>query len=253
MKKMIIANWKMKLGLAESIALGKEYARVLTPETVGDKTVVACPNHVALAALQPVFNGSPVRLGAQNVFWEEAGAYTGEVAPGTLAEAGCTHVIIGHSERRQHLLENYQMIHQKTKAVLADTDMVPVVCIGETLAEREHDKQDYVLADQLQQALGGMRLLDSQQLIIAYEPIWAIGSGKVITPEDAITMHEIIHAVLVDLFGIDAVKNNIAVVYGGSVTRDNAKKFAALDNVDGLLIGGASLDAAEFADIVTAL
>lgn len=253
MNKIVIANWKMKLSLAESLALGKEYAAAITTETAGTTEVVACANQVALTALAAAFKETPVRLGAQNVFWEEKGAYTGETSPSMLEEAGCSHVIIGHSERRQYLVENYQMIHQKTKAVLADTHLTPVVCVGETLAEREADKQDYVISDQLQQAFGGMRLLEGQQVVVAYEPIWAIGSGKTITADDAVTMHEIIHASLVDLFGIDTVKNTIRIVYGGSVTAENVHEFAQLGNVDGLLIGGASLNVTEFAAIVKAL
>lgn len=253
MKKIVIANWKMKLNLAESIDLGKQYTAALSKETVGDREVVACANYVALTGLWEMFRNTPVRLGAQNTFWEEKGSYTGEIPPGTLEEAGCSHVLIGHSERRQYLLENYQMVHQKTKAVLADTNLIPVICVGETMDERENDKQDYVITDQLQQAFGGIRLLDNQQIIVAYEPIWAIGSGETITAEDAVTMHEIIHATLVDLFGIDTVQQKIRIVYGGSVTADNVQEFANLDNVDGLLVGGASLDAGEFTKIVTAL
>lgn len=247
MNKIIIANWKMKLGIKKSLELVRQYASNIKSE---DKQIVICPSEIVLKDVSEIIKDSAIKLGAQNVFWEEKGSYTGEVSASMLAEVGCEYVIVGHSERRQYLLENYQMIHQKIKAVLTIKNLTPIICIGETLQDKEEDKRDYVITDQLQQALGGISLLAEQQLVIAYEPIWAIGTGQVIEPADAENMHEIIHVVLVDLFGIDIVKNQIRVIYGGSVNAENVKGFSDLDNIDGFLIGGASLKIDEFINII---
>jgi triosephosphate isomerase len=190
--------------------------------------------------------GTSMKVGAQDVFWEEKGAYTGEVSPGMLKEAGCGYAIIGHSERRKYLLENYQMIHQEVKAVLNTKDLTPIVCIGEEAEERKTDKRDFVLVDQLQQALGGIQIFDKQQIIIAYEPIWAIGSGVAIEPEEAEYAHKIIKLALNEMFGMRKVSEHFRVIYGGSISGNNVKDFANLDGVDGLLVGGASLDEKEF-------
>ncbi len=246
-QKIIIANWKMKLNMVESLELAKKYTEMIAPT---GKEVVVCPSEAVLSEVDEIIKDSAVKLGAQNVFWEERGAYTGEVSAGILEEAGCEYAIVGHSERRQHLLENYEMIHQKVKAVLDHSRMIPILCIGETLEDKEADKRDYVIVDQIQQALGGLHILKERELIVAYEPIWAIGTGQIIKPEDAVNMHEIIGAALRDLFGLDIVKNQIRIIYGGSVDSKNVKEFSGLDNVDGLLVGGASLKAEEFNKIV---
>jgi len=252
-QKIVIANWKMKLNIEESLNLAREYADILKNEDINEKEVVACPLEIALMEVGKILKNSPIKLGAQNVFWEDSGAYTGEVSAPILEEAGCKYAIIGHSERRGYLLENYEMIHQKIKAVLDHSEMIPVLCIGESLKDREQDKRDYVIIDQLQQSFGGIRLMPGQQIIVAYEPVWAIGTGQVIKPQDAENMHEIIIAALVDLFGVDDVKNYFRIIYGGSVNKENAKHFKALDNIDGLLVGGASLKTSEFLEIIKAL
>ncbi len=239
----------MKLDIGASLALAKEYKEKFGGG-VTNKEVVICPSSIVIAEINKILAGGSVQLGGQNVFWEEQGAYTGEVSAKMLEQAGCRYVIIGHSERRQHLLENYQMIHQKLKEVLSDSNLIPIVCIGETLKEKEAGKRDYVIVDQLQQALGGIQLLSQQQVIIAYEPVWAIGTGQVITPRDAENMHEIIHASLVDLFGIDIINQQFRIIYGGSVDSKNVSGFSRLDNIDGLLVGGASLKIEEFYKIV---
>ncbi|MDP3899851.1 MAG: triose-phosphate isomerase [bacterium] len=249
-KKIIIANWKMKLSFAESISLAKQYTELLNEGNAGDNDVVACVSTMALSSISEIFRSSFVKLGGQDVFWEEKGSYTGEISAPILEELGCSYVIVGHSERRQYLLENYQMIHQKVKSVLSTSQITPIVCIGENLKERDPDKRDYVITDQLQQALGGIKLLPKQEIIVAYEPVWEIGTGQAIQPDDAATMHKIINVALIDLLGIDVTKHQIRVVYGGSVTGENSSDFTKLDHVDGLLIGGASLKAEEFAKIV---
>lgn len=249
-KKIVIANWKMRLGLAESIALARQYAAQVR---CGSIEVVACASGLVLTSVWGILRDGGIMLGAQNVFWEEKGEYTGEVAPRTLVEAGCGYVIIGHSERRLHLLENYEMVHQKLKAVLEHSRLVPIVCVGETFKEKEAGKTDYVIVGQLQQSLGGIVLSANQNIIIAYEPIWAIGTGTAIQPDDVNNMHEIIGAALVDIVGLDAAKKQARIIYGGSVNSGNVADFTGIDNVDGFLVGTASVDAAEFAVIVASL
>jgi len=249
-QKIVIANWKMELEVEESLELTKKYKNEITEEIIRDKEVIICPSNIVLKDVYNIIKDSPIRLGAQDVFWEEEGAYTGSISVDMLEEVGCKYVIIGHSERRQNLLENYQMINKKVKSVIEQGKITPIVCIGETLQEREADRASNIITEQLDQAMNEVHLLPGQQLVIAYEPIWAIGTGKIIEPTEAANMHGIIKTVLVDLFGISAVKNQIRIIYGGSVKDSNAANFSQLDSVDGFLVGGASLDAEEFKKIV---
>lgn len=242
--KIVIANWKMKLSLAETSELAKKMKDKFKDFQGGDLAV--CPNFISLIEVEKILKGSLLKLGAQDVFWEDKGAYTGEISPSMLKDAGCEYVIVGHSERRKYLLENYSMIHQDLKAVLNVEGLTPVICIGEDTEERKTDRRDFVLVDQLQQALGGINLLGDQEVIIAYEPIWAIGSGVAIEPEEAEYAHKIIKIALRDMFGMKTVSNNFRIIYGGSISSKNVKEFANLEGVDGLLVGGASLDAEEF-------
>jgi triosephosphate isomerase len=249
--KMIIANWKMKLNLAETLELAKQVKeKFLKFES---ETVAVCPNFISLRDVKNELAGSPVKLGAQNVFWENGGAFTGEISPSMLIEVGCEFVIIGHSERRKYLMVNYEMIHRATKAVMETEDLIPIVCIGENWDERKTDRRDYVLFDQIQQALSGINIVGNQQIIVAYEPIWAIGSGTAIEPAEAEYAHKIIKLTLNDMYGMKIVNNNFRVIYGGSINSKNVKGFIGLENIDGLLVGGASLDASEFYKVATAL
>ncbi|MDD5527846.1 MAG: triose-phosphate isomerase [Patescibacteria group bacterium] len=244
--KVIIGNWKMKKGLAESAALAKEMVEKFRDFNEDGKVVAICPTLVALTEVDKIVKKSNLKLGAQNVFWEDRGSYTGEVSPQMLIEAGCRYVIIGHSERRKYLLENYSMIHQKVREVLNAEGLVPVVCIGEENEDRKTDRRDFVLLNQLQQALGGIDISESQRIIVAYEPVWAIGSGTAIEPSEATYAHKIIRLALDDMFGMQAVEKSFQIIYGGSVTGKNVKSFSNLENMDGFLVGGASLDAEEF-------
>ena len=187
------------------------------------------------------------------MFWESKGAYTGEIPPELLVEAGCEYVIIGHSERRKFLMENYEMIHREIKAVLNIDNLVPIVCIGENWDERKTDRRDFVLFDQLQQALSGIDIVGGQKIIIAYEPIWAIGSGTAIEPSEAEYAHKIIRLTLNDMFGMKVVSENFHIIYGGSINSQNVGEFNNLENLDGLLVGGASLDAQEFYKVVSSI
>lgn len=249
--KIVIANWKMKLTLAETLNLAKSMKAKLSELKKG--TIVICPNFISLIDVNKILKGSNIKLGAQNVFWEEKGAYTGEVSPEQLVEAGCDYVIVGHSERRKYLLENYEIIHQKLKAVLNIDNLIPVVCIGENTDERKTDRRDFVLVDQLHQALGGIDIVGDQQIIIAYEPIWAIGSGIAIEPSEAEYAHKIIKLTLKDIFGLQIAGNNFRIIYGGSIDSNNVKSFADIENIDGLLVGGASIDANEFYKVAKAI
>ena len=249
--KIIIANWKMKLGLKDSIALAEKFKEKFK-DFEKDKVVV-CPNFLSIPGVRDILADSPICMGAQDAFWEQKGAYTGEISPNMLAEAGCNYVIIGHSERRKYLLENYQVIHQKLKAVLNTENLVPIVCIGEETEDRKTDRRDFILVDQLQQAFGGINVLNGQQIIVAYEPIWAIGSGITIEPSEALYAHKIIRLTLNELFGIQTVDTNFRIVYGGSISSKNVGGFVNIENLDGLLVGGASLDEEEFCKVAQAI
>ena len=249
--KIIIANWKMKLNLSTTRELAKKIKAKFQDFTGGE--IALCPNFISLLQVKDILKGSDIKLGAQDVFWEGEGAYTGEISPGMLAEAGCKYVIIGHSERRKFLMVNYEMIHRSIKAVLNSGDLTPIVCIGENWDERKTDRRDFVLYDQLQQALSGLDIVGEQQIIIAYEPIWAIGSGTAIEPSEAEYAHKIIKLTLNDMFGMKIVNRNFKIIYGGSINSGNVAGFIGLDNIDGMLVGGASLDADEFYNVVNAM
>lgn len=249
--RIVIANWKMKLGLKESVTLAQEVKESLKDFNKGE--VAICPSTFALTEVKKALKGSRIRLGGQNVFWEEKGAFTAETPVSALEEIGCEYVLIGHSERRQYMHENYEMIHRKIKAVLDHSVMTPIVCIGENWEERKTDKRDFVLTHQLQMALGGVHLLQNQKIIIAYEPIWAIGSGDAIEPSEAEYAHRVIHFTIKDMFGPAIATENFKIVYGGSITSKNVKDFAKLSMIDGLLVGGASLNAAEFSKVAKAM
>lgn len=247
-EKIIIANWKMKLSLQDSLDLAKEIKKVFKNFKKGE--VAVCPNMLSLVDVEKILKDTNVKVGAQNVFWEEKGAFTGEVSASMLKEAGCKYVIIGHSERRKFLMVNYEMIHKEIQAVLRVDDLVPVACIGENWDERKTDRRDFVLYDQMQQALSGLEVIGDQQIIIAYEPIWAIGSGTAIEPQEAEYAHKIIKLTLNNMFGMDIAKKNFKIIYGGSINSGNVKNFVNLQNLDGMLVGGASLDADEFFKVV---
>ncbi|MFH1233941.1 MAG: triose-phosphate isomerase [Patescibacteria group bacterium] len=254
-QKIIIANWKMYLNLQETLATANEFAKKFK-NFFGCEAVICCSTP-ALAKVGEIISKTSLKLGGQNVFWEDKGVYTGEVSPEMLVELGCSYVIIGHSERRRYLLENYEMIHKKIKAVVKTEKLTPIICIGESWEEKKTDKRDFVLVDQLQQALSGVDVLGDQQIIIAYEPIWAISSGKgtgdAIEPSEAEYAHKIIRLTLNDMFGMKVVNDNFRIIYGGSINSKSVKDFINLENLDGLLVGGASLEADEFYKIASIL
>jgi triosephosphate isomerase len=249
--KIVIANWKMRLSLAETLKLTEQMKAKFKDYNEG--TVVICPNFLSLLHVGKELKSYNIKLGAQDVFWEDQGAYTGEISPIMLSEAGCQYAIVGHSERRKFLNENYEMIHKKLRAVLNAPNLIPIICIGENWDERKTDRRDFVLVDQLNQALSGLNIVKDEQIIIAYEPIWAIGSGLAIEPAEAEYAHKIIKLTLNDMFGLEISNNNFSIVYGGSIDSKNVKGFVGLENFDGLLVGGASLKAEEFYKIAKAI
>lgn len=243
-KKIIIANWKMKLSLFETTDLARKVKNVF--QDISDSNIVLAPNFMSLMEVGRILEDTDIKLCAQDVFWEDRGAFTGEISPRMLVEAGCQYVIIGHSERREFLKENYEIINKKTKAVLATPELTPILCIGENWDERKTDRRDFILFDQLQQGLADINIEKDEEIIIAYEPIWAIGSGAAIEPTEAEYAHKIVKITLTDMFGEKVVNNNFRLIYGGSINSKNVSSFINLENIDGLLVGGASLDEKEF-------
>lgn len=248
MNKLIVGNWKMNIGVRESVAL----ARAVLLSTRGKHVtpdIVLCPPFVALSEVRKVVARSRVALGAQNMFWEEAGSFTGEISPRMLVEMHCSHVIIGHSERRQHLLETDSMVHAKI-VVAFQSKLTPILCVGETLEEHKRGEAEQVVASQLRAALQHTRP-GQAGLAIAYEPVWAIGTGQAETPQNAAIMHELIRRVLKEELPEHVVKAT-PVLYGGSVDDANAYAFLREPEIDGVLVGGASVHSRKFAEILNA-
>lgn len=250
-EKIVIANWKMKLSLSEAQQLSRDFKEKF--KDFKKQEVVICPDFISLSNTKKICKSSNIKFGAQDVFWEHTGAYTGEISAELIKEVGCEYVIVGHSERRKYQQENYSMIHQKVKAVLEVEGLIPVVCIGEEIEDRKSDRRDFVLLEQLQMALGGIKLFKNQKIIVAYEPVWAIGTGTTIEPSEADYAHKIIGIALKDLFGSAQSKDSFRVIYGGSISGKNVNEFVNLENIDGFLVGGASLKAAEFYKIAKAI
>ena len=243
--KMIAGNWKMHKTMSEARDLAREIVQGVGRETPVE--VVLAPPYTALAAVAAEISGSAVQLAAQDTFWEEKGAFTGAIAPGMLADVGCTYVIVGHSERRQHFGDDDEAVNRKVHAVLA-AGLKPIMCVGETLGEREDGKTFAVVETQVLNGLAGFPVSEHERLVIAYEPVWAIGTGKTATPDQAQEVHHLIRNLLADTLGTA----DIRILYGGSVTPDNAATLMAEPDLDGGLVGGASLKAASFLGIIAA-
>jgi triosephosphate isomerase len=244
MKKLIIANWKMQLDYAASLSLGKQLAARLKAARPLQRRVVVCPEYPALPALAGIFKGTPITLGAQDSAAAYRGAYTGEVSPRNLKALGVKYVILGHSERREHLHENAAIINNKIKAALRER-LIPILCIGEKLAEKKTGRTMTVLSDQLRRALKGVKLNNPKELIIAYEPIWAISPGK---PLDSAGAEKIQTAV--GRLAAKILKQPVVVIYGGSAAGQNAAAFLKQPSIGGLLVGAASTRLEEFLTMV---
>jgi triosephosphate isomerase len=210
--------------------------------------ITVCPPFTSLSAVRQVIKNTNITLGAQNIFWEEKGAFTGEIAPGMLVNAGCKYVIVGHSERRQHFGETDESVNKKMHAAFK-AGIVPIVCIGETLEEREKGVTFEVIERQTKKGLAGLSVQQSGQVVIAYEPVWAIGTGKTATPQQAQEVHREIRKIYSGMYG-SLSGESIRILYGGSVKPENVSAIMQQADIDGALVGGASLDADSFIRIV---
>ncbi len=243
---VLAANWKMHKTVADATAFTDAFLPLVAG--VDDAEIVLAPPFTALAAVAGACRGSNVAVAAQNVHWERQGAFTGEVSLAMVQDAGASHVIVGHSERRHLFGEDDAAVNRKTQAVLA-AGLTPIVCIGETLAEREADETAAVLDRQIDGGLAGLTADEVASIIIAYEPVWAIGTGRTATPEQAQQAHAHVRGRLATAAGQDAAAR-CYLLYGGSVKPANAGDLSAQADVDGALVGGASLDPHSFAEIV---
>ncbi len=247
MRKPIIAgNWKMHKTAGEGVALVQEI-NALT-NTVTDVEIVVCPPFTTLAAVAGATAGTNIGLGAQNMHWEDKGAFTGEIAPSMLKDAGCTHVIIGHSERRQYFAETDQTVNNKLKAALK-AGLKAIVCVGETLAEREASATEKVVGIQVKGGLEGLSAEQVAGIVIAYEPVWAIGTGRTASADDANAVCAFIRRTVAEMVG-EASADSVRIQYGGSVKPDNVAELMAKSDIDGALVGGASLEAESFSKLV---
>lgn len=245
-KKFVAGNWKMNMLGKEAGQLARGVAGGVTGIT-DEVDVVLAPPFTALRIVAEAIEGTGIGLGAQDVFWEEKGPYTGEISPAMLVDAGCEWVIIGHSERRNVLHETDEMVRKKINAALAEGLKV-IVCVGETLEEKEGGKTVTVVDGQVDSALSGLEIRDPSRFVIAYEPIWAIGTGQNATPDEA----EFVHATIREIAGkiLGGIADRMRIVYGGSVTEDNITELMAEPDIDGALVGGASLRADAMTSIV---
>ncbi|MFA5038950.1 MAG: triose-phosphate isomerase [Candidatus Omnitrophota bacterium] len=249
MKKIVIAgNWKMNKTVAEAMELANGLKRELYD--IGNIGIIICPPFTALDEVSEIVYESNIQLGAQNMHGENSGAFTGEISPVMLKELGCSHVILGHSERRQYFHETNQDVNKKAKVALKH-GLIPIVCVGETLEEREAGKTFAVITDHVTNSLKGLSPEEILKTIIAYEPVWAIGTGKTATPEQAQEVHQFIRGLLVELYTPD-IASEIVIQYGGSVKPQNTKELVSQKDINGALVGGASLDVKNFAEIVKA-
>lgn len=247
-RKLVAGNWKMNTTLAEAKALATAVAAGVGPSPAAD--VAVCPPFPWLLAVGELLKGSAVALGAQDVYSEPKGAFTGEVSPGMLTEAGCEYVIIGHSERRHVLGESDSAINHKVHAAL-EAGLHVILCMGETLAERDRGLMERVFQRQVYAALAGLTDKQFGRLVVAYEPVWAIGTGRTATPDQAQEAHAFVRGKLGSLYG-EKIAASTPILYGGSVTPDTAAGLFAQPDVDGGLVGGASLKADQFLAIVRA-
>ena len=250
-RRMLVAgNWKMYTTSGEGAVLVRDLVRTI--EDVAGVEVAVCPPFTGLKAISTMIevDGLDIALGAQDVHWESEGAFTGAIAPRMLAELRCDYVIVGHSERREYFGETNETVNRKVKAVFAE-GMVPIMCVGESLATREALETDSYVRTQVMEGTAGLDADQAARLVIAYEPIWAIGSGRTPTPEAANDVCRAIRATIGAMYGPPAAMQ-VRVLYGGSVKAENARMFFSEPDIDGGLVGGAALKADSFADIVRA-
>lgn len=243
---VIAGNWKMYNTVGEALALVRELKQQVAG--VQGVEIIVAPVFTALVPVAAELKGSNITVSSQNLYWEDKGAFTGEVSPAMVKDAGCSHAIIGHSERRQFFGETDATVNKKVKAALK-TGLTPIVCVGEMLEEREAGKTMQVVEKQVQGGLAGLSPAEIEKIIIAYEPVWAIGTGKTATPVQAEEVHKNIRGIISGIAGA-GVADGMRILYGGSVKADNVDELMAQKDIDGALVGGASLKADSFARIV---
>lgn len=243
---LIAGNWKMYKTTAEARAFAEEFSKIYRDT---DVRAAICAPFTQLTALKEAFAGTNVKVGAQNVHFEDEGAFTGEISVGMLNEIGVDYCIIGHSERREYFAETDETVNLKLKKLFSSSDIIPILCVGENLDEREAGNAFDVVEGQLKSDLDGIDRGDVSKLVIAYEPIWAIGTGKTATPEQAGEMCAHIRNIIERLYDEDTC-DSVIIQYGGSVKPENASEIMNMDEIDGALVGGASLDASKFIKIV---
>ncbi len=245
---LMAANWKMHKTVDEAVDLAQGLLEQLGGSAPEGREVLVCPPATALGAVAAVLNGSGVLWGGQNFYPEREGAFTGEISPNMLLDVGCTHAIIGHSERRHVFGESEALINRKVKVAL-DLGLVPLFAVGEQLEQRRAGNADSTVIEQLEQGLEGVDAEQATRLVVAYEPVWAIGTGETASPADAQAMHATIRGWLRERWG-DEVADGIRILYGGSVKPDNVDELMSQPDIDGALVGGAALKAESFARIV---
>jgi triosephosphate isomerase (TIM) len=245
-KKFIAGNWKMNTTCDEACKLAQDIVAAMG--NVSDVDIAICPPYTNLSEVAKIIKNSTVKLGAQDVFWEASGAYTGKISCAMLKNVGVAYVIIGHSEQRQYFHETDETVNKKVKAALA-AGLLPIICVGETLEERKSGKMNAIIERQTKGAFTGLSKDDVGKCTIAYEPVWAIGTGETATPQQANEAHIFIRKIIAGLYN-ESVASALRIQYGGSMKPDNAKELLAQSDVDGGLIGGASLKAASFLGIV---
>jgi len=242
----IVANWKMNFTVPDALKFETVFTHEL--KAIGDVEIAIAPPFTALYSLGVALSDTQFKLAAQNIFWEESGAFTGEISPTFLKDVGCEYAIIGHSERRQYFGETDETVSKKIRAAIRN-EIVPIMCLGETLKEREANKTWEVCERQLKGGLSSIFLKDIDKFVIAYEPIWAIGTGKNATPAQAEEVHQMIREwISKECDG--ATAERVRILYGGSVKSKTSREILSQPNVDGALVGGASLDPVEFANII---
>ncbi|MBU1113159.1 MAG: triose-phosphate isomerase [Candidatus Omnitrophica bacterium] len=245
-RTLIAGNWKMYKTISEALELVNNLKRELVDQDTVD--VVICPPYTALSEVSDILNGSNIGLGAQDLHWEEQGAFTGEISAAMLKDAGATFVIIGHSERRKYFFETDQSVNKKIIAAQSK-NLTPIVCVGETLEEREENRTTQVVEKQLKQGLKNLNPESIEKLVIAYEPVWAIGTGRTATPGQAEEVHEFIRNWIKAEYS-EELSSGLRILYGGSVKPSNIKELIGQPDIDGALVGGASLEKDSFAGII---
>lgn len=252
MRKNIVAgNWKMNKNLTESQALITEIRGIVRDENTNKAEIIICPTCLVLASASKLLDGSTVKLGAQNCHFEDSGAFTGELSASMLKSAGVSHVIIGHSERRQYFNETNEMLAKKASAAVKQ-GLTVLFCVGETKEERESNIFFEVIKSQISEGLFHLSNKEMESIVIAYEPVWAIGTGLTASSDQAEEIHAYIRSLILEKFGEETAQNT-SILYGGSVKPDNAVELFSRENIDGGLIGGAALKARDFIDIIKAI